>query len=547
MSRDNYDPVVYDTENTSANLNSALDSNASNASYASYASNASNTGAEHRPLTPESEFNYFSIANRNKTLGRSHNKEVESLRTIIDRLDNSHTNVPHQNVQHQNVQHQNVQQPGVPYTNPYTAMGMNTNTNINTYGAHAQQTKSRNSVGTDPAIQSMPKDDILTTMRVDMISIIKLLQTLHSNIGEQTSDIDNIKEDIYNVVLAMDQIKSRIDETNNSAFKRHQKSMTKVDNQIRELSSRLDALEKRGNADNYSVDARSNKSKTVHAVHAVQTTQSVKAVRSNDTASLASHASQAKTAQTSKTSKTSQKTSQKTSLKTVPQTPLKTVPKTAQTNQTPKTLLKTEPQTETKTVAKPVPKVSQVRQTGPKPVPKPVTKASQEIYDNQSVGRSNIRVVPKKSVTGRDSVGNQAVQVSKVSSRSAMRVGKFEDTVEKNNLKVTKLAKRGMKDSMVQIKKRSLKDVIKSEKAAESVSNGDAGTDANNADANDANTVESVESVDAVDSAESVESVETDEDEENDNDNDNENENENDTESDTTSVSRGRNIKIFKA
>lgn len=57
-------------------------------------------------------------------------------------------------------------------------------------------------------------DDIIQAMRSDMVTIIKLLQTLNSKIGDTTSELDNIKEDIYVLASNVDNMKNDMNQIN---------------------------------------------------------------------------------------------------------------------------------------------------------------------------------------------------------------------------------------------------------------------------------------------------------------------------------------------
>lgn len=87
-------------------------------------------------------------------------------------------------------------------------------------------------------------NSIVATMRVDMVAIIKLLQTLHSNITEMNGETDNIKSDIFNLVTVVSRLKDKLNEINDGMIKRHQKTASKTEEQIAKLCSRVDVLER---------------------------------------------------------------------------------------------------------------------------------------------------------------------------------------------------------------------------------------------------------------------------------------------------------------
>jgi len=133
--------------------------------------------AESRILTPASEINYHSVSNR-AARGLDDDvqqtREAESIQSIFDRLDHDEGNPNNR-----------VEQPSV---------------------IEAQQSLDSQ----ESEIRSIITEEynkILSTMRVDMVSIIQLLQTLHPKVKEQTQETDSIKEDIYNLVQAVSRLR----------------------------------------------------------------------------------------------------------------------------------------------------------------------------------------------------------------------------------------------------------------------------------------------------------------------------------------------------
>jgi hypothetical protein len=332
----NLNPVVYDTENEPGTSDSVREQ-----IFRPNTDNGNNAGldtAESRIMTPASDVNYHSMNNRTQRRDAvEHTREVESLRNIIERLDQ-----------------------GDEGTGPDTATMSN--------GADESELRS---------VMTEEFNEVLSRMRVDMVSIIKLLQTLHSKITDQATETDNIKEDIYNLVLAVGKIKDKIEEVNTSTIRRHQKYSGKVDDQISKICVRLEALE------------RANFS-------------------------------------TSEPVRRETPTSARTASKDV-----------AQTNR---------------------PRANKRKEPSPH--------STQEIFDAQgSLRRQNIRVRPKRtSKSTKDHVGNNNVGPSSynTSSRIASRAGKYEDTVDKASIKTSKMASRGLKDSVIKTTRKPRNDVIQS-------------------------------------------------------------------------------------
>ena len=308
--------------------------------------------AESRILTPVTDVNYHSIENRDNR--DRHNdvaqtREAESLRSIIERLDNGDDQ--------------------------------------NDEGADNLTLDSQES-----DIRSMITEEynkVMSTMRVDMVSIIKLLQTLHPKVNEQTDEIDNIKEDIYNLVQAVRSLRDKIEEANTLTIRRQQKYAGKVEDQISKICSRLEALER------------------ANFTTAEPVNREGQRPRSNDQST-----SQVRTRDASNSNSRSTNT--------------------------------------TRQVAK--------KDGSPQ--------STREIYDAMGHGRQkSIRVRPKREKPTRDQVGinNITPGAYNTSSRMANRMGKFEDTVNKETIKATKLAKRGLKDTVnAKVARKPRRDVIQS-------------------------------------------------------------------------------------
>lgn len=341
---------------------------------------------ETRAMTPETDGAYFSVPKQNtRTDPVTNAKEVESLRSIIDRLDEPESNV--NNVDHFSsapVDSRNVLQPQVMHgsSETYDMQG---------------QTGLKESIMSD-------FNEVLSTMRVDMITIVKLLQTLHAKTDSLGGEGDQIKGDIYNLIQAIDKMKAKITDVNDIAIRRQQKATSKTDLQIEKICKRLEALE-RSNFTTSEPVMRENR----HDKHSSTSSGSSSNVRNARDANIA----QTHHAEHSHHSQHSQQAEQSHSMQV--QAPI-------------------------------------------------------DIQDAQSSSRvQNIRVRSKR--TGhRDQVGDQNISISSYGrvSRSANRSNKHEDRIESKSIKTSKMANRGILDSVGSKKTQKLRnDVIKN------MSNGD--------------------------------------------------------------------------
>jgi hypothetical protein len=198
----NLNPIVYDTEGDTS------DHNRDKIFRPTITASGTDTVESHA-MTSNSENNndYYSVKNRNTKINQVVKiKEVESLRSIIDRLD-------------------------CPGDEPIVQSAKTSE--ISDY----QENDVRSAMTEE-------FNDVLSAMRVDMVFIIKLLQTLHSSINDVNSETDNIKGDIYNLVTAVGNIKDKLNEVNDNTIRRHQKAVAKNDGQISKICLRLEALER---------------------------------------------------------------------------------------------------------------------------------------------------------------------------------------------------------------------------------------------------------------------------------------------------------------
>jgi uncharacterized protein YoxC len=195
-------PVVYDTENEPVGEQI----------FRPNVDNLNTDTAESRILTPVSDVNYHSLDTRNnkRVDPTTQTREAESLRSIIERLDNNEDGENNDN---------------------------RVDNHIDNHTVDTQESDIR-------SIITEEYNKVLSTMRVDMVSIIKLLQTLHPKVNEQTEEIDNIKDDIYNLVQAVSNLRDKIGEANTLTIRRQQKYSGKVEDQISKICSRLEALER---------------------------------------------------------------------------------------------------------------------------------------------------------------------------------------------------------------------------------------------------------------------------------------------------------------
>lgn len=190
-------PTVYDSENVAGDEKI----------FRPNVDNLNTDTAESRILTPASDVNYHSIDTRNNKREdpTAQTREAESLRSIIERLD-------------------------LPERGGDDVV-------IETQTIDTQESDIR-------SIITEEYNKVLSTMRVDMVAIIQLLQTLHPKVNEQVDEVDNIKEDIYNLVQAVRSLRDKIEEANTLTLRRQQKYSAKVDDQINKICSRLEALER---------------------------------------------------------------------------------------------------------------------------------------------------------------------------------------------------------------------------------------------------------------------------------------------------------------
>lgn len=189
----------------------------------------------------------------------THTKEVESLRSIMDRLDE-----PEQAVN--NVDHFSSVDNGASRTE--------TVRNAETYDTQGV-------TGLKDSITS-EFNEVLSGMRVDMITIVKLLQTLHGKTDTLGGDADQIRGDIYNLVQAIDKMKSKIEIVNDNSIRRQQKATSKLEGQIEKMVQRIEALERANFTTNEPVMRENRTStqtaRTVQTVQTVQTTPSTPSI-----------------------------------------------------------------------------------------------------------------------------------------------------------------------------------------------------------------------------------------------------------------------------
>jgi hypothetical protein len=329
----NLHPIVYDTDGDPGNTEESKDTIFR--PNGTYTVNDTENGSD-----------YHSVTNRNNTKTDQVNqtKEAESLTSIIDRLD-------------------------------YPDNASKSNANNNSQETLSQENDLK-------SVMTEEFNEVLSTMRVDMVSIIKLLQTLHSNMNELTTETDNVKGDIYNLVQAVSKVKDKMEHVNTNTIKRQQKSSNRTDGQIQKICSRLEALER---------------------------------------ANFTTHESVNKNEQ-------------------------KTKPRSHQNKDVALNLLKSVPKTQEEIVQN------------------PNINTTKEIFDSQgSLKRQQLRVRPKRvDKSTRDQVGNKNVSTSNYGtvSRMANRSGKYEDTVNKSEIKFSKIANRGTKDKIKQKPRKSRIDVI---------------------------------------------------------------------------------------
>ena len=407
-------PVVYDTEREADN----------DQIFRPNIDNMITDTADSRILTPASDVNYHSIDTRNnrKADPTALTRETESLRSIIDRLDNQDP---------KNTSKQNSKQAAKQNTKQTVKQDMMRD--IVTLDSQESDIRS---------IVAEEYNKVLSTMRVDMVSIIQLLQTLHPKVNEQNGEIDNVKEDIYNLVKAVQSLRDRIEDANTLTIKRQQKYSAKIEDQITKMCSRLEALERANFTTREPVNREGQRPINRDQLSNPRSSQILVQNLPNP---MSQNLNQTQNA-SQDTTQTQNQNQNQAQTQIMGQTRVQT---RAQGKGD-----KAESKSDTKSI-----KSSQ---------------STQEIYDALGNKRQNIRVKSKQNKATKaikDQVGNNANMPTTYNSTSRManRVDKHEDKVDQASIKASKMASRGLRDSVAnKAPRKPRKDVINNSKSKKS-------------------------------------------------------------------------------